>query len=193
MPHETFSGRAASQDPHELREFVALLHAEKVARYCEIGARHGDTFHDVMMSLPARSIGVACDLPGGAWGTDSSRKALERAVKDLVRRGYRASCVFGDSSTPATMRIVASRGPYDAILIDGDHRYAGVKADWEVYGGMAPLIAFHDIAGAGCADKHSGLPVEVPKLWAEITKSGRRCVEFISPGSRMGIGVVWPR
>ena len=187
---QTFSGRRPSQDEAELTGFLRLLQDRGVRRYAEIGARHGDTFHHLMTGLPAGSTGVAVDLPGALWGTDKSRRHLERAVADLKRHGYKASCLFGNSQTEATKRLIVGRGPYDAALLDGDHTYAGVSKDWQLYRNIAPIIAFHDIVGTGQAEKVHGNPVEVPRLWAEIKDSGLETVEFITPGSRMGIGCV---
>jgi hypothetical protein len=102
-----------------------------------------------MRALPAASVGVAVDLPGGLWGIGSSRHALQDAVEDLTAKGYAASCLFGDSQTPATHKLVKGRGPYDAMLIDGDHTLTGVSRDWELYKSCAPVIAFHDIVGTG--------------------------------------------
>lgn len=188
---QTFSGRQPSQDEGELTGFLRLLQDRGVRRYAEIGARHGDTFHHVMTGLPAGSTGVAVDLPGALWGTDKSRKHLERAVADLKRRGYKVSTIFGNSQTEATKRLIVGRGPYDAALLDGDHTYAGVSKDWQLYRNIAPIIAFHDIVGTGQAEKVHGNPVEVPRLWAEIKDSGLETVEFITPGSKMGVGVVF--
>lgn len=187
---KTFSGRLASQNEWELRSFIALLRKHGVRRYCEIGSREGDTFHEIMTSLPAGSVGLACDLPGGLWGKVTTRFKLERAVSDLVRLGYPACTFFGDSTEPESVAFVKEAGPFDAILLDGDHTYEGVSKDWRLYGGMAPIVAFHDIVGDGQAEKVHGNPVEVPRLWAEVKASGARTIEFIAPGSKMGIGVV---
>jgi hypothetical protein len=191
MRPPTFSGREASQNAAELAGFIALLRREKVTRYGEIGAREGDTFHAIMCSLPIGSHGIALDYPGGAWGKPTTRAKLERCIADLRGRGYKASCVFGDSTTTATMAQFRGRGPYDAILIDGDHRLVGVTADWRNYRECARLVAFHDIVGDGQQDKR-GNPVEVPALWRSIRTLGLVTMEFVSPGSQMGIGVVWP-
>jgi len=187
---QTFSGRQPSQDEAELTGFLRLLQDRGVRNYLEVGARHGDTAHYIGLGLPAGSKIVAVDLPGALWGTDKSRSHLERAVADLKRQGYKASCLFGDSQTEATKRLIVGRGPYDAALLDGDHTYAGVSKDWQLYRNIAPIIAFHDIVGTGQAEKVHGNPVEVPRLWAEIKDSGLETVEFITPGSLMGIGVV---
>lgn len=189
--HKTFSGQKPSQDEGELAAFVALLRAENVCRFLEIGSRQGDTFHRILSALQPGSSGVACDLPGGLWGRKDTERYLRAAVDDLRARGYRASRLLGDSRAAATISIIARRGPYDAILIDGDHSYDGVAEDWRNYREMARIVAFHDIAGSGQAEGVNGFPVEVPRLWAEIKASGARTVEFVSPGSKMGIGVVW--
>lgn len=183
----TFSGRKPSQNAHELGAFVNFLRAQGVQRYGEIGARDGDTFHHILTALP-ECRGVAMDLPGGLWGHENTRQRLERAVADL---GTRASCLFGDSKTLATVRMFQGRGPYDAILIDGDHTLEGVTADWGNYRKMARIVAFHDIVGVGQREKKpGGRPVEVPTFWRVLKSQGYNTVEFVAPGSKMGIGCV---
>lgn len=185
---KTFSGRNPSQNEFELRGFIDLLRASRVTKYLEIGARHGDTFHEVMLRLPAGSRGVAVDLPGALWGKSDTGAALERAAADLRQRGYEIDVILGDSTCDIVRNAVAGFGPYDAALIDGDHTYDGVRADWEAYGDCAPLVAFHDIVGAGQAEKVHGNPVEVPRFWDEIKNADS--VEFVDEGSKMGIGVM---
>jgi hypothetical protein len=186
----TRSGRRASQRADELGPFIELLQAEGVRRYLEIGARHGDTFFEVMRALPAGAKGVAVDLPGGAWGIRSSRAALDGAIAELRELGYDASAIYGDSQSAGVQQMVRCRGPYDAVLIDGDHRLAGVMADWAAFGKLAPLVAFHDIAGED-ATAGDGTPVEVPLAWQSI-KRERRHVEIVGAARGFGIGVVWP-
>jgi len=193
MRAKTFSGRTASQDADELAWFLKLLRAERVKAYGEVGARDGDTFHAVMTSLPKSTRGVALDLPGGAWGKGSTRSNLKRVISNLVAKGYDASAVFGDSTTPATIAQFGGRGRYDVIFIDGDHSLSGVTADWMNYRGLARLVAFHDIAGAESIDKKTKAPVEVPLLWEAIKREGHRTAEYLTPGAGMGIGVVWVR
>lgn len=184
----TFSGRPASQNEYELRAFIAVLQAHNVTRYLEIGTRHGDTFHEVMINLPEGSVGIALDLPGGLWGTQKSVVALNSAISDLRVRGYRVQSILGDSKDPHVANLIRDLGPFDAILIDGDHRYAGVKSDWQNY--RAPIVAFHDIVGIGQIERVHNNSVEVPILWQEIAAQ-HDCETFIAPGSAMGIGVCY--
>ena len=192
----TRSGRPASQHPDELPALIALFKERGVRSYLEIGARHGDTFYEVMRSLPPASVGIAVDLPGGLWGVSSSREALDGAISDLRARDYRVGAVYGDSTSTVVKEAVLDtaswyglHGQFDAILIDGNHRYEGVSADWAIWGEMAPLVAFHDIAGDGVVQKTSRDPVEVPRLWREL-KERHRAVEFVGLNSKMGIGVI---
>lgn len=187
---QTRSGHRASQRADELREFIDLLRRENARRYLEIGARHGDTFFDVMMALPEGSFGVAVDWPGAKWGKGTSRAALEDAVQAIKASGRRAHAVFGDSRSMGIRQMVMVTGPYDAVFIDGDHTYDGVFADWQNYGPMARMVAFHDIDGEGQIDKSSGFPVQVPTLWREIRDDFRH-VEIIGTERGMGIGVLW--
>jgi hypothetical protein len=199
---KTFSGRNPSQNEFELRSFITLLQEKGVTRYAEIGARHGDTFHEVMLSLPPGSEGIAVDYPGALWGTHKSRDALKRVIDDLNARGYNCKAVFGDSTSQEVIDIIyrfdqhgRNNDSWDAILIDGDHTYKGVSLDWENYQNVAKIVAFHDIVGEGQKEKVYNNPVEVPRLWAELKEQFKsfpiwEVREFIDEGSKMGIGVL---
>lgn len=188
---KTFSGRNASQNEFELRSFIKFLKENNVGSYMEIGARHGDTFHEIMLSLPKGSKGVAVDLPGGLWGRDSSKISLKAAAIDLRQRGYDIEVILGDSTDPTIIEKVYAYGPYDAILIDGNHLYEGVKQDFENYAPLSPIVAFHDIVGSDQIEKVFKNPVQVPILWAEIKAAGYygETKEFVDKNSKMGIGV----
>lgn len=186
----TFSGRNPSQNEFELTSFIRLLQDRAVRRYLEIGARHGDTFYEVMRGLPKGSFGLAVDLPGGLWGTNKSEPVIKKVISALSDQGYAVELLFGDSTGRDVVEKISSYAPFDAILIDGDHTLAGVTKDWCNYRTLAPMVAFHDIVGTGQKEKVSEQPVEVPVLWNNI-KELLPTVEFIDEGSRMGIGVVF--
>ena len=83
-------------------------------------------------------------------------------------------------------------GDWDFVLIDADHSYAAVRADWEYYRTRARLIAFHDVNDAAVRDT-PGYDGGVWRLWREITQaSSGRCFEFIRPDGfeAFGIGLV---
>src|SRR5690606_19990704 len=150
----------------ELAPFLAIM-GLGVNSYLEIGSRDGDTFHAVMTALPKGSKGGAVDLPGDVWGSRKSKARLRGAVEGLRQRGYDVFAIFGDSRNANTIAQVVKRGPYDAVFIDGDHRYEGVKADWENYGPLGRIVAFHDIAGGGYTARQGAVEIEVDRLWRE--------------------------
>ena len=177
---ETQSGRRASQHYVELSAFINYLNDNNVTSYLELGARQGDTFYEVMRSLPKGSKGVAVDLPEGPWGGRGSRKALKETIAMLD--DYDVTAIFGDTSK--VVDRVKELGPFDAVFIDADHRYEAVKRDFDNYG--ENIVAFHDIAAEGCVC--GSYKVGAPQFWKEVRKD---YVEFIHPSTRpMGIGVM---
>lgn len=183
----TLSGFKLSQDPDELKAFCALIKEMRAERYLEIGARCGDTFFEVVRSMPEQSTAVAVDLPAANWGRKGSFSYLQKCV-DALSGTYDVHVIRGHSQHPETIAKIKKHAPYDVVFIDADHLYEAVKADWEVYRQMARVVAFHDIAGEGV--KKNKMQVEVPKLWKEI-KQKHEHKEIISEGSLFGIGVVW--
>ena len=184
----TRSGARSGQLEFELSSLISLFQYRNVRTYLEVGARYGDTFYDVMMSLPKGSRGVCVDLPGDVWGNAKSQPHLESACDELREQGYDITLIIGNSTDQTIVDAVKALGPYDAALIDGDHRYKGVKTDYRNYGPMCSMVAFHDIVGYG--QRHAAsVNVEVPRFWAEV-REGQRVQEFVEPGSKMGIGVI---
>lgn len=96
--------------------------------------------------------------------------------------------IAGSSIDKSVQDAVIQRGPFDAIFIDGDHSYAGVRSDWEFARSFDPrLIAFHDIAEA---IKHRKEGCCVDRFWKEIKESGRDTAEMIVGCGWGGIGLV---
>jgi hypothetical protein len=184
-----FSGKRWPQLQSEFRPFVELLKAENVRSYLEIGCLYGDTFHAVGMALPEGSALVAVDLPGtkrgieGAGRHKDSADYLRAAAADLHKHGRNAHVIIGNSHDAGTINRVAWHAPFDAVFIDGDHTYEGALKDWEAYGPMGRLVAFHDISG----EKYRA---DVRKVW-HAAREGRRWQEFVSDDVRGGIGVLW--
>lgn len=184
MRSKTLSNKKSGQMDYELKAMIAEFAG--ATSYLEIGARYGDTFYDVMRSLPKGSRGVCVDMPSGYWGSNGTEEYLLAACEKLRTMGYAITLILGDSTSHEIIEQVKSLAPFDACLIDGDHRYDGVKADWLNYGGLCRKVAFHDIVGQG--QRHSeGVYVEVPRLWQEIKNAN--CKEFVADKSTMGIGI----
>lgn len=204
MTPPTLSGYPAGQKECEIAALIALMNERKVESYLEIGARHGDTFYRICQQVRSIQVAIAVDLPAGPWGAEGTDRYLKHAVSSVkIVLGLKAEMFLGDSqSLEMASQVLAARTAlhpvevgkpvFDAILIDGDHRYEGVKRDFELWGPHArKLIAFHDIDGHGVIQKAQRLPVEVPVLWAEL-KPHYPHFEFIDENRNrpMGIGVL---
>lgn len=184
-----FSGQKWPQLQSELYQFVKILRDEKIRSYLEVGCLYGDTFHTIGMAMGegARLVGV--DLPGtkrgiiGAGKHKRSGEFLERAAADLRRRGREAHVIIGDSHDTDTIARAAAHAPYDAVFIDGDHTLEGARADWENYGPMGRIVAFHDIRG-------ENFRANVRVVWEEARK-GHRWIEIAKGDKKGGFGVLW--
>lgn len=188
---ESFSGKKFPQNKVEIETLAAIMASLRCASYLEIGSRFGDSFYYLSSRLGAGGLAVSVDLPGSVWGNEKSEPYLLAAVKALksTRHGVNASALLGDSRDPQIIAEAASRGPFDAVFIDGDHSFEGVRADWESYRPLArKLVAFHDIAADRQPGK-KGSKFGVGKLWRKL-KAKHSHVEIIGKGSPMGIGVV---
>lgn len=160
------------QHEAEILPFAEWLAARKPHHVIEIGAWKGGTAY--LWSQIATGLVISIDLPMGPFGGADAgmneencraRNAMLEAMCPRIRG------VLADSRAPEALRAVRDllRGECaDLVFIDGDHRYDGVRGDYERYRAfLAPggVIAFHDIAETVLHREHG---VEVPRLWAEL-------------------------
>jgi cephalosporin hydroxylase len=171
-------------------EIFALI--ERVRRLqprtvVEVGTHKGGNSFLFCHAVPSVQRVVGVDL----W-VQNSAKLIHFARPGQV---YRA--LHGDSQT-AAMRDKAKRQlagqPLDFLFIDGDHSYAGVRADFELYAPLVRpggMIALHDIVAdhrtrygrdTGC---YAG---DVWRFWAEL-KQDYDCEELIDSPDQDGFGI----
>lgn len=182
-----------SQVESEIEGLIKILVDEKVTRFLEVGSRYGGSLWRIAKALPKGSIIVSCDSGGGMGGNKpGALESLKECIERLRQDGYHTHLIIGDSQREYAIDEVKRHAPFDAVFIDADHEYRGVKKDWQNYGPLARIVAFHDIGWKKPADYNQSKLVEVPKFWNDI-KTGRRHEEFIdySTGRTMGIGVLW--
>lgn len=166
------------QNAYEILRLMQITRGAKAI--LEVGSCFGQTLRLLSMvcrdGARIRSVDLGVGVENMA-GLDTG-SVLRGAINDLREQGFDAEVLFGDSKSLEASAFAAAGGPYDLVLIDGDHSYEGAKADWERYGPMGRMVAFHDIAHPG----HG-----VGRLWGEI-RPEHRTLEFVH--SQMGIGVV---
>ena len=188
---KSLSGKPIPQRQDELEELCQVFKQENVTSYLEIGSRYGDSFYNIVTSLPQGSCALAIDLPGGIWGRDDSASHLQHTIAQLKSEGYDAKLCLGDSTSDECIEAAFMHGPFDAIMIDGDHRFEGLTLDWINYKKFSnKLVVFHDIDGHKHFEGRTGDPIEVPYVW-NILKRNYRYKEIVSEQRGMGIGVLW--
>ena len=176
----------------ELLDVMGRVKRLRPAVVVEIGTYKGGTLRCWADAAPPSATLVSIDLPGGSFGGGST--AAEAAgFEAYLKPGQTLHTLRADSHVPATkaevVRLLAGR-PIDFLFIDGDHTYAGVKADYDRYAGLVRpggLVCLHDIV------PHPHNPAcRVHEFWAELKAAGpaREVIDRDGYHTWGGIGVV---
>jgi predicted O-methyltransferase YrrM len=181
-----------AQVKSEILKLCEIVADQKPKCVLEIGTNNGGTlFLWTQLADPNATI-VSIDLPGGTYGGgyDAWRKTF---YKSFARERQILHLLRADSHDPATfeaLRRTIGDLPIDFLFIDGDHRYAGVKQDFEVFAPLVRpggIVAFHDILAHSVEAR-----CEVDRFWEEV-KSGFENAELIEDAGQgwAGIGVLF--
>jgi cephalosporin hydroxylase len=169
----------------EINGLMQLAQSVGADTVCEIGSRDAGTSVLFSRVLRPRTL-IVMDL------YVKNRWRLRRAAPPEQS----VHVIDGDSTHPLTVARLRRRlrgRALDLLLIDGDHRWGGVRQDFINYrefvrdGG---LIAFHDICEV--TDPAAGATAgDVPAFW-KLISTIYRSDEFIeTPGQQgLGIGVI---
>lgn len=181
------------QDRAELAALTDRVQRLSPKVIVEIGTRNGGTLFMWSQCADEVELLVSIDLPEGIHG-GGYPEARTRLYQLFTHN--RPSCRLelwrSDSQTESTrdrLKTLLAGRPIDFLFIDGDHRYTGVKRDFELYSGLVRaggLIAFHDIR-----PNPRDATIEVYRLWDEI-KGSYPAEELIREPyqGRYGIGVI---
>jgi len=172
----------------EFLELATLVGECRPRAVLEIGTFRGGTLFAFARLAAPDAVIISIDLPISLLG-HVYRLAQAPLFHQFTRADQRLHLLRRDShhrdTVAAVTRILRGR-PLDFLFIDGDHAYASVRADFELYAPLVRpggLIAFHDIANEP--------PTGVPRLWEEIRPRfpHREFVHERGP-TAMGIGVL---
>lgn len=147
----TARGLRSSQYPRQFAAYLAFLRQYPIRSYLEIGVQHGGTFLitvEFLRRFQTLERAVAMDMFDVP------------ALHAYTATGLPATLLRLDSRSRRARREIEELGPFDLVLVDGDHAEAGCRADFELVRPHASMIAFHDIAGANTPG--------VAKVWTDI-------------------------
>lgn len=175
----------------EINALATVIQVEGCRSLLEIGSKFGGSLWPLALAMPKGSRVVAVDMPNGTKAWDESRLSLMHCIDALRERGYDAHVIWGDSTSPDVIERVRNLGPFDCCFIDANHTMPFVIKDWQSYGPMSTIVAFHDINWRR-APEWVGIRIDVPAFWDRI-KGGFVHREFCycPTGKNNGIGVLW--
>jgi cephalosporin hydroxylase len=179
----THFGVGPVQMPDEIFGLMELAEENDTRVACEIGAQDAGSSLLFSRSIAGLETLIVIDL------FVKNRWRLRRAAP----AGQTVHTIDGDSSHPMTVkrlrRKLAGR-QLDFLLIDGDHRFAGVRRDFLTYRHLVRdggLIAFHDIMPVRTSDSHRDVG-DVPAFW-ELVKPLYPSREFVADRWQDGLGI----
>lgn len=171
------------QHPAEMEWLLALYESRKPMHVLEVGSYFGGTLKQWIKRAPDGAVVVSVDLYNLPYADNRAKYAEWAAWRVEVH------AIAGNSHGPETVARAAQLGPFDWIMIDGDHRERAVRADWDAYRQLAAprgVVLFHDILD----NRRAHPEIQVAPVWAEI-KRQHNTAELIAGNGRWGgVGAV---
>jgi predicted O-methyltransferase YrrM len=195
---KTFNSDGITIEPwqvdSEIRALLTDMQPRRPKVLVEIGTASGGTLFLLAQTAAPGALLISIDLSRAMFGGGYARWRAP-LYRSFAGQEQRIELIRGDSHDSATFERVVELldgSAVDVLFIDGDHRYEGVKADFDRYGKLvAPdgIVAFHDIV-PGETEFVGG----VPDFWQEV-KEGRDTRELVDDWDRgsCGIGVIYGR
>lgn len=193
LARRAITEHGALQRTWELMSLVGEVRRLSPRTVVEIGTHRGGTLYCWAAAAHPRAQLVSIDIPNPAEGIGATEEDYAR-LRPFLAPGQTLTCLRSDSHAAETrealLRALEGR-PVDFLWIDGDHSYAGVRRDFELYAPLVRpggLIAFHDI------HPNPDFPGnQVHPFWDEVRHryAHRELVDQDHPGGvGMGIGIL---
>ena len=155
----------------------------------EIGTGLGGTFYLLCKAAAPDATLMTIDVHN-----DWRRTIL---LKSYAKSGQKVHVICGNSRDKRTlekvMRVLGSRR-LDLLFIDGDHSFAGVSGDFELYTRLVRqdgIVGIHDIVPdyrTRYAIETSAFTGDIPRFWGNI-RSRYDTVEFVENYDQDGFGI----
>ncbi len=162
--------------PNQIRsELLALLQIIKKKKpkfLLEIGTATGGTLFLLSRMSVKDAVIISIDLPGGNFGGGFPKWKLP-LFKSFACSNQEIFFIRADShdkNSLVKIKEILKGNKLDFLFIDGDHRYIGVKKDFEMYSPLVKksgYIGFHDIVFINHPEDNFG----VHDFWNEIKEN----------------------
>ncbi len=154
----------------EISELIQRLDQLKPRILMEIGTMNGGTLFLFTRIADPHARLLSLDLPWGQFGYGYPKNKI-KLYQTFARETQKLELIRANSHDQKSVdrvREILKGEKLDFLFLDGDHTYAGVKQDFEMYSPFVKnggLIGFHDIAPhppeTGC---------DVYRFWNEIVE-----------------------
>lgn len=178
---------APHQIESEFLRFLEIVARERPATVLEIGTATGGSIALLCRAAADDARLVTLELMRHPLG---ARSPLGLFCRGSARGRQRVVPLIGTDSHDPAVRAEVERQlggrPVDVLFVDGDHSYAGVRADFELYRDLVRsggLVAFHDIVPGPEASVGG-----VPRFWQEI-RGAYEAQELVESWEQGGFGI----
>lgn len=181
---------STKQNYVEYLAFLEYCKSLNPKRILEIGTYKGGTLFGWTRIASDDALIISVDL---FPGLENSYTRFRQRLYEGMARASQVVRTFDqgseDISTLEGVKSILDGEMLDILFIDGDHRYAAVARDFNLYKSFVRnggIIVFHDILARPDVEH-----VQVDKFWSELKKdNGFQLIEFVGSESKpVGIGV----
>lgn len=180
-------GLKLQQVPQEYATLLLFLKERKIESYLALGIGNGGSFA-LECFFMKESLAFACAVDNMAYGKQIGQNSSEvMSYIDSVKSHLKCDVFFMEMDTNEFFKVdqegIKDGNFYDAIMIDADHSYEGVKKDFDNSlkrvrdGGV---IIFHDINSEACPG--------IKLIWKQV-KDEYKSWEFVH-STTCGIGII---
>lgn len=187
--YKTIKCMQNADEIERLHEFICQLRPKNIL---EIGTAKGGTLYLWTQAASEDATIVSIDLPGGEFGGgyNPCRIPFYTAFKKPRQKIHLLQADSHSEDTKTTAKQLFEYEPLDFLVIDGDHTFEGVKADFELYGPLVKpggWIALHDIL------PRADIPeIQVDRFW-KLIREKYHTTEIIGidgSGRKFGWGLI---
>ncbi len=179
------------QNPWEIGELMKRVREKQPRIIVEIGTAKGGTLFLFCQHAADDATIISLDLPFGRNG-GGYPKWKEKLYAKFAKPGQTLHLMRANShldETRTRIEALLKGRKIDALMIDADHSYEGVKRDYDLYSPLLAqdgFIAMHDVIL-----NRFDPEIEVHKFWDELkaTEKTEELVHNYGQGN-LGIGIV---